>query len=112
MNCHSDMIYEPKFWNYYDAFMTRKEFMAIICPINIASVWMPRWFYRKQHLKMLGCPGDFMLLRAILNYELSLRYDIWAYVLKLLWCLYNLKGIDGYYLSDKCCKCLDASMIL
>ena len=34
---------------------------------------------------MLGCLGDFMILSAILDYELSLIYDIWAYVLKLLW---------------------------
>jgi len=25
---------------------------------------------------MLGCIGDFMILSAILDYELSLRYDI------------------------------------
>jgi len=30
--------------------MTREEFMVIICARNIASVWMPRWFYRKLHL--------------------------------------------------------------
>jgi len=24
--------------------MTQKELMDIICPINVASVWMPRWF--------------------------------------------------------------------
>ena len=42
--------------------------------------------------------GDFMILRAILDYELSPIYDIWAWVLKLLWCLYDLKGINGYYL--------------
>jgi len=29
--------------------MTRKELVDIICPINVASVWMPRWFYRKLH---------------------------------------------------------------
>ena len=57
---------------------------------------MPHWFY---------------FLSAILDYVLSLRYDRRAYVLKLLWCLYDPKGIGGYYLSDKCCKCLDASMI-
>ena len=34
---------------------------------------------------MLGCLGDFMFLSAILDYELSLIYDIWAEVLKLLW---------------------------
>jgi len=27
---------------------------------------------------MLGCLGDFMILSAILDYELSLIYDIWA----------------------------------
>jgi len=27
---------------------------------------------------MLGCLGDFMILSAILGYELSLRYDIRA----------------------------------
>jgi hypothetical protein len=64
---------------------------------------------------MLGCLGDFienydfMILSAILDYELSLICDIWAWVLKLL-CLDYPKGIDGYYLSHKCCKCLDASM--
>jgi len=38
---------------------------------------------------MLGCLGDFMILSAILDYELSLVYDIWAWVLKLLGCLYE-----------------------
>jgi len=50
---------------------------------------------------MLGCHGDFMILSAILDYELSLVYDIWAWVLKLLWCLYEPKGIHGYYLSHQ-----------
>jgi hypothetical protein len=39
------IIYGPKFWNYYDASMFRKELMDIICPINVASVWMPQWFF-------------------------------------------------------------------
>ena len=34
---------------------------------------------------MLGCLGDFMILSAILDYEFSLIYDIWGYVLKPLW---------------------------
>jgi len=45
---------------------------------------------------VLGCLGDFMILSAILDYELSLIYSIWAWVLKLLWCLYDPKGIDGW----------------
>jgi len=45
MNCHSYMIYELEFWNYYDASMTRKELTGIICPIKIFKCWMPRWFY-------------------------------------------------------------------
>jgi len=40
-----------------------------------------------------------MILSAILDYELSLRYDIRASVLKLLWCLDDPKGMDVYYLS-------------
>jgi len=40
-----------------------------------------------------------MIFSAILDYELSHVYDIWAWVLKLLWCLYEPKGIDRYYLS-------------
>jgi len=40
-----------------------------------------------------------MILSAILNYELSLKYDTWVWVLKLLWCLNDPKRIDGYYLS-------------
>jgi len=60
----------------------------------------------------LGCLGDIMILRAILDYELSLKYDIRASVLKLLWCLDNPKGIDGYYLSIKFCKCWAVSVIL
>jgi len=48
---------------------------------------------------MLGCLSDYMISSAILDYELSLRYDIWAWVLKLLYCLDDPKGIDGYYLS-------------
>ena len=48
---------------------------------------------------MLGCLSDFMIFRGILDYELSLIYDIRASVLKLLWCLDVSKGIDGYYLS-------------
>jgi len=43
------MIYEPEFWNYYDASMTRKELMDIICPINVSSVWMPRWPLNKHY---------------------------------------------------------------
>jgi len=45
---------------------------------------------------VLGCLGDFMILSAILDYELSVIYSIWAWVLKLLWCLYDPKGIDGW----------------
>jgi len=37
-----------------------------------------------------------MILSAILDYELSLRYAIWAWVLKLLWYLYHPKAIDGW----------------
>jgi len=40
-----------------------------------------------------------MIFSAILDYELSLRYDIRVSVLKLLWCLDVSKRIDGYYLS-------------
>jgi len=39
-----------------------------------------------------------MILSAILDYELSLLYSIWAWVLKLLWCLYDPKGIDGWWI--------------
>jgi len=35
----------------------------------------------------LGCLGDIMILSAIIDYELSLIYDIRASILKLLWCL-------------------------
>ena len=63
MNCHSYSIwawvlkllwclYDPeKNWRIlfvplnYDASMTRKELMDIICPIKICKCWMPRWFY-------------------------------------------------------------------
>jgi len=121
----------------YDASMTRKELTDIICPIKISKCWMPRWFYDLEcnsklwivtHdiwswvLKLLWCLhdpkgidgwrillvplkfvnvgrlDDFMILRAILDYQLSPIYDIWAWVLKLLWCLHHPKEIDGYYL--------------
>ena len=39
MNRHSDMIHEPAFWNYYDASMTRKELVDIICPIKFCKCW-------------------------------------------------------------------------
>ena len=35
----------------------------------------------------MGCLGDIMILSAIIDYELSLIYDIRASILKLLWCL-------------------------
>jgi len=48
---------------------------------------------------MLGYLSDFMILSAILDHELSLRYDIRASILKLLWCLDDPKWICVYYLS-------------
>jgi len=48
---------------------------------------------------MLGCLRDIMILRAILDYELLLRYDIRASILKLFWCLDDPKWICVYYLS-------------
>ncbi len=47
----------------------------------------------------MGCLSDFMILSAILDYELSLRYDIRASVLKLLWCLDDPKGIDKLFVT-------------
>jgi len=38
------LIYESKFLNCYDASMTRKELMDVICLVHVASVWMPRCF--------------------------------------------------------------------
>jgi len=137
MNCHSHVIYEPEFWNYFDASMTRKELTDIICPIKFCKCWIPWWFYDlecnsrpwivthiwymslnfeiiimplwpERNWRILFVPlifvnvgylGDFMILIAILDHELSLIYDIWAWVLKLLWCLCEPKEIDGYYLS-------------
>jgi hypothetical protein len=39
MNRHSYMIYEPEFWNYYDASMTRKELVDIIYPVKFCKCW-------------------------------------------------------------------------
>ena len=70
------------------------------------QIMMPRWPERNLQILCVplefvnaGCLGDFIILSAILDYELSLVYDIWAWVLKLLWCLYDPKWIVGYYLS-------------
>jgi len=74
--------------------------------LNFEIVMMPLWPERNWWILFVplnfvnvGYLGDFMILSAILDHELSLIYDIWAWVLKLSWCLYDFKEIDGYYLS-------------
>jgi len=62
--------------------MTRKELTDIICPIKICKCWMPRWFYD------LECNSKLWIV----------THDIWAWVLKLLWCLHDPKGIDGWWI--------------
>jgi len=51
-----------------------------------------RDFIENYILQMLGCLDDFMILSAILDYELSLIYET---IMMHRW----PEGIDGYYLS-------------
>jgi len=55
------MIYAAKFWNYYDASMTQKELMDIICPVNVASehyALIPKMWYWYEFLYINKCLDD------------------------------------------------------
>jgi hypothetical protein len=70
------------------------------CSLNFVNVGMLQWFYD------LECNSRLWIVTHI--------YDIWAEILKLLWCLNDPKGIDGYYLSHmlQVLGCLGDFMIL
>jgi len=80
MNCHSYMIYEPKFLNYHGASMTRKE--LTICPIKFCKCRAAsRWFHD------LEC-----------NYRLWIVTQIWYMSLTFETIMMPRwpEGIDGY----------------
>ena len=91
------IIYEPEFWNCYDASMTRKELMNIICPIKFCKCWIPRWFYD------LECNSRPWIITHI--WYMSLSFEI---IMMPLWLQRNWRIL----FVPLNCKCWDASVIL
>jgi len=80
MNCHSYTIYDPKFWNYYDASMTQKE-------LTICSIKFCKCRAASQWFDFLEC-----------NYRLWIVPQIWYMSLCFETIMMNRwpEGIDGY----------------
>jgi len=105
LECNSRLWIVPQIW--YKSL----SFKTIMMPRYIERNW--RILFVTLNFVNVGMPvSDFMIMSAIIDFELSLKYDIWTYVLKLLRCLHDPNELTDIICPIKFRKCWAASVIL